>query len=364
MAAKKKAATNGAADTDTTKQPNPHETVHAQHMEELAAQQRAHRNAEFAEQGMTPVHITDEMYEGRRETPAPDPVQVKEKAPPADPPAINIPDPVEADPGEYVPLKVDGVETRVEKAKVLDAGIRALQKESTADKRLQEITSREQELKRREEEVQRQADELNARLANNGGDELPLDEAEIASIVQELKYGDDAKTANGLKKVIKAAIGAKATKGGNLTRAEVQAIAREERERGSFESALREIKKPQNQGGFGDLFDGGILENAFAFEDERLSKDPDGQKLPYLDRMKKAGEAVRQKLKPTNGSGSPNNDSVTNAQRNAGLEDTPVSAGGGGAPAGGKQQQRTQETESQRHARLLEEANKQRKGPR
>lgn len=367
MSTKKKAATPGAADDNTQQKPDPHATVHAQHMNDLAAQQRAHRDAEFAEQGMVPVPITDELYEQRGAQPAPTPEPTPTPTP--DPTPEPTPTP-EATPtpapaaDEFEVLKIDGVETRVEKAKVLDAGKRALQKDLTADRRLQEVTTREQELARREADVQRQADELAQRLAQSGEDELPLDEAEIGSIVQAIKYGDDTKTADGLKRLVKAVHGAKATKGSALTKAEVTATVRQELDRGSFESALREIKKPQNQGGFGDLFDGGILENALSFEDARLASDPDGKTLPYLDRLRKAGEAVRQKLKPTAGSGSPNNDSVSNAQRNAELEDTPSTAGGGGQTAGGRQQQRPSETESQRQARLLDEANKQRRGGR
>ena len=205
--------------------------------------------------------------------------------------------------------------------------------------------------------MQRQADEANARLANAGNDELELDEAELGSIVQAIKYGDDTKTADGLKQLIKTVQGAKATKGKTLTEAEVKAIVRQERDLGSFESALEFVKKPQNEGGFGDLFDGGMIQNAFAFEDHRLANDPDGKKLPYLDRMKKAGENVRAKFQATTNS-SPNNDSETNEQRNARLADTALAAGGN-QPAGNKQV-RAAESESTRHARILEEQSKQR----
>jgi hypothetical protein len=345
MARKKDAATKkGAADD---KQPNPHETQHAMQMEELAKQSRQHRDAEFAAQGMTPVPITDELYENRGAQPTPEPTP----APTPTPEPIPEPTPAPVD-DEYELVKIDGVETRVEKAKVYETGKRALQKELTADKRLQDVSTREQDLARREQEVQRQADELNARLANSGDDELPL----------EIKYGSDDKTAAGLKRLVKAVHGAKATKGSELTKAEVRAIAREERMLGSFESALEQIKKPQSEGGYLDLFDGGILENAFGFEDERLSKDPDGSKLPYLDRMKKAGENVRKQFgKPTKSS--PNNDSDSNAQRNAELGDTVIAAGGGDT-AGKPKQQRAPESESQRQARLLNEANQQRRGTR
>jgi hypothetical protein len=343
MTRKKNAATNNGA-AEEVKHPNPHEARHALQVEEIAKLQRQSRDEQNAELGNVPVPITDEVIDASSATPVPDPT------PTPDPDPVIVAAPPADD--DFDVVKIDGVEAKVEKSKIYETGKRALQKELTADKRLQDVATRETALAAREAEVQRLADEANARLANAGGDELELDEAEIGSIVQAIKYGDDTKTAEGLKQLVKTVRGAKATKGGTLTQAEVRAIVRQERDLGSFESALEFVKKPQNQGGFGDLFDGGMIEHAFRFEDDRLAKDADGKNLSYLDRMKKAGENVRAKFKnPTNSS--PNNDSETNEQRNARLADTALAAGG--APAGGKQQVRAAENESQRHARVLAE---------
>jgi hypothetical protein len=60
-------------------------------------------------------------------------------------------------------LKVDGHEVEVPREKVIDSGIRALQKESTADKRLAEASARETQLNARAAELARMEAELLAK---------------------------------------------------------------------------------------------------------------------------------------------------------------------------------------------------------
>lgn len=61
---------------------------------------------------------------------------------------------------ESVTLKIDGTEVLVPREKVHEAGIRALQKESAADKRLREASEKERSLQAREEELKRMEEAL------------------------------------------------------------------------------------------------------------------------------------------------------------------------------------------------------------
>jgi len=62
--------------------------------------------------------------------------------------------------GDEITLKIDGTEVKAPKEKVIEAGVRALQKESAADKRLYEVSAKEQALKQREEELARMEQDL------------------------------------------------------------------------------------------------------------------------------------------------------------------------------------------------------------
>lgn len=246
---------------------------------------------------------------------------------------------------EYVTIKVDGIEMKVDKSKVVDAGVRSLQKESAADLRLRQANELLATVQARENEI-------NARLAKDTDSELSLDEDELGSIGHDIAHGDDTQRTEAVKKLVKAVQGAKATKGQSLTPAEVQAVVAKELDRGKFESALELIKKPKAEGGYGELFDGGILEAAFGFEDNRLFGTEEGKNLSYLERFKQVGENVRKTFgMPTGGGGgnTPNNGS-RNAQRKAGLGAAPSSAS---APAGGGEQKKL-ESASKRHQKAIE----------
>lgn len=64
---------------------------------------------------------------------------------------------------DEITLVVDGTELKAPKEKVLEAGVRALQKESAADKRLREASTKEQALNVREEELRRMEQDLLAK---------------------------------------------------------------------------------------------------------------------------------------------------------------------------------------------------------
>lgn len=326
--AKKKAATQPGAADETAPEPTARETA----IEEIARKQRETRDEEM---GAAPADPP----------PADDPPPNDPPAdPPADPPVI-----------EYETIKIDGVDTQVDKTKVYDTGKRALAKELAADKRLADAS----EMLRKAEETERRATEMlekAGRVAQPGDGGLELSDEELGSIAHAIKYGDDTQTTEGIKNLVKSIRGAKATKGDTLNKTEIQAIIAEEREKAKFDSALEQIKKPAEQGGYGDLFDGGLLYNALAFEDDRLAKSDEWKgKTNYLDRLKAAGENVRNKLNPTKPGDSPNNDSERE-QRKANLGSAPSGASGT-PPAAPKKH----ESETDRHARVIREMADQRR---
>lgn len=78
------------------------------------------------------------------------------RTPEAEPQQDDIPVVVEepvVENDDEVTLVVDGTEMKAPREKVFEAGVRALQKESAADRRLLEASTKEKELKRREEEL-------------------------------------------------------------------------------------------------------------------------------------------------------------------------------------------------------------------
>lgn len=82
---------------------------------------------------------------------------------------------------EVVRIKVDGEEREVPKDKILDAGIRALQKESTADKRLEEATRLLREVEQKYVQPQKQ--------------ETPSQEWDDATVAYALEHGDESQKA-------------------------------------------------------------------------------------------------------------------------------------------------------------------------
>lgn len=98
----------------------------------------------------------------------PEPEEIKPEEPEAiDPPLVKI--------------KVDGEEKEVPKDKVLDAGIRALQKESSADKRLEEATRLLREIQQKYEQPQKQ--------------QAPSQEWDDATVVYALEHGTEEQKA-------------------------------------------------------------------------------------------------------------------------------------------------------------------------
>lgn len=215
------------------------------------------------------------------------------------------------DPDEFETIKVDGEEQKVEKSKVYEAGKRALQKESAADKRLEEATKKTKEADQILEDAKKRAEELNTRKEP---EKPEFDKDQMKELVHAIRYSDDDDEATEAAAQLFSNTGAKAT---GLSKEDIEKLvdsrAKDLADRQQFESALERVKASPEEGGFGDLFDNGMLQNAFGFKDQELQQShPDWS---YEQRLRAAGEAVREKFNLNPTKAVPNNDSKNEARK-------------------------------------------------
>ena len=108
------------------------------------------------------------------------------------------------DEGDYVTIVVDGEEQQVPRDKIFDAGKRTLQKESAADRRLQEASRRLKEIELREAKLKHLESEgsrkKNSDPPSDDPDEVQLKRAK--ELLTSILDGDDEKAAKELAKAI------------------------------------------------------------------------------------------------------------------------------------------------------------------
>ena len=136
---------NAAIQTDVDQaEPTTGNTVRNEMMQDIAARARQERDEEIKSSGGEVVDTLNVDPEG---------VATEEAKPEVTQEAAQE----EAKP-ETVKIKVDGEEREVPRDKIYDAGIRAMQKESTADKRLEEATRLLREVETKYAKPQAQSD--------------------------------------------------------------------------------------------------------------------------------------------------------------------------------------------------------------
>ena len=169
---------------------------------------------------------------------------------------------------DMVRIKVDGVETEVEREKVFDAGLRAMQKESAADRRLQEAT----EILRRAEEAAKLTKEQIAHA------ESPPQQWDDESIAWVLENGTDEDKAQAVGQLRGRN---NATPEQIAQRATALALDRLdfESERNRFVSEYDDIVK-----------DPYLLQLAISAEDKAIAS---GDKRPRRELYKEIGEGIR-----------------------------------------------------------------------
>ena len=132
----------------------PVPTEREQTMAEITARVRQERDEEIKASGGDVIDTTSATVADPSAAPAPDqPGPAADDAPPPAPPAADAapqPTPAGAAPIEdLVTIKVDGVMQQVPREKIYEAGLRAVQKESSADRRLEEATRLLREVEQR-----------------------------------------------------------------------------------------------------------------------------------------------------------------------------------------------------------------------
>ena len=147
-------ATRPGVETPDVVEGAPVPTEREQTMAEITARVRQERDDEIKASGGDVIDTTSATVADPSAAPAPDqPGPAADDATPPAPPAADAapqPTPAGAAPIEdLVTIKVDGVMQQVPREKIYEAGLRAVQKESSADRRLEEATRLLREVEQR-----------------------------------------------------------------------------------------------------------------------------------------------------------------------------------------------------------------------
>ena len=147
-------ATHPGVETPEAVEGAPVPTEREQTMAEITARVRQERDDEIKASGGDVIDTTSATVADPSAAPAPDQPDTIAATPPADaaPSADDVPTtpPAGAAPIEdLVTIKVDGVMQQVSRDKIYEAGLRAVQKESSADRRLEEATRLLREVEQR-----------------------------------------------------------------------------------------------------------------------------------------------------------------------------------------------------------------------
>ncbi len=147
-------ATRPGVETPEAVEGAPVPTEREQTMAEITARVRQERDDEIKASGGDVIDTTSATVADPSAAPAPDqPGPAADDATPPAPPAADAapqPTPAGAAPIEdLVTIKVDGVMQQVPREKIYEAGLRAVQKESSADRRLEEATRLLREVEQR-----------------------------------------------------------------------------------------------------------------------------------------------------------------------------------------------------------------------
>lgn len=175
------------------------------------------------------------------------------------------PEPTEPEP-ELVTIKVDGEERQVPKHLVEEAGIRALQKESAADKRLEEATL-----------LFREAQNLRQQVPT---EKLPQQEDAAVTLAKAIQYGTEDQAAEAIRRLQGHA---------SVTPEALQSFVADQIE---FRDAAHQFKRE-----FKDILSDPLLEKlAYTLEDEKRKA---GDKRPYAELYTEIGTELRKRFGKT-----------------------------------------------------------------
>lgn len=172
-------------------------------------------------------------------------------------------------------LKVDGQEIEFEKDKIYEAGRRALQKETAADKRLEEAT-------RLYKEAQERFNQLSPRDADTPNSQPSGEDAELVALSQKIQFGDEREAAEAIRKI---------QEQGRVSEEQIAAVVEQRLELKEAQRFFLET--------YEDIAnDPYLMEIARAQEDKKRKA---GSTLPYRELYKEIGDEInawREKVAP------------------------------------------------------------------
>lgn len=254
-------------------------------VQEVAEGFKETREAEIAESGQPAATTTvdgDELQPASQEEEQPKPAS-EQQTQQAEKPKEEL-----ENNEEMVILKVDGVDKEVPRSKVLEAGTRALQKDYTADSRLEEATR-----------ILKEAQETATTLRNPSSqpstsqadvDDTPaVSQEDMQELAKTLVDGDVDQVADALGKIVgNGRQHELATQAKNMQPNEVMSMVRDVMD---MDAALDLFQKPVDQGGYGDLYADDNLKQMVFDEEAKLAE---GENAPKpSERLKQAAEKVR-----------------------------------------------------------------------
>lgn len=233
---------------------------------------------------------------------------------------------------ELVTLVVDGQEVKRKKSEVYEAGRRALQKESTADRRLEEATRllREAEERAKQQPSPSEQDAGKQDQSPSGGP----DAIDYKQIVKTIQYGDEDEAAEALQTLIDQGRSSEATQEKPLTRDELTAFLSEKQ---AFDQAVAEFQKPPEENGYKDLWDDPILRD-MVIRKEAEKRDA-GDTRPYGELFTEIGSEIREWLDGKTGKSTASQGLKDRQEK---LKAQPDTVKGGGGRATSESQQSTQ----------------------
>lgn len=240
-----------------------------QELDDLTRQQRERRDQELSDEGFTPEDTSTPVVAA----PADDP-----DAPGGKNQAYELQS-GETDPDtptdEMVTLKVDGEEKQVPMSEVVEAGRRTMQKESFADKRLQEATDLLKEAKEARQVPSNQPPGPGPGVgAPSPGTPPPnFDAAELARAIQ---YGSEEEATAAVVKMT--SLGASATQMQNLPQEQLGPFIQDTI---AFNEAGKKLEEPVDQGGYSDLWTDPTMQQLFIRKEQEVRA-----------RLKEAGEPM------------------------------------------------------------------------
>lgn len=241
---------------------------------------------------------------------------------------------------ELITIKVDGQEQHVPKSKIEEAGIRTLQKESAADKRLQRAT-----------EILREAETTAANFVSDKGspgagdpgqqDDLSVSAEEVTEVVQAIQDGTKEQGVKAFTNLVQK-LG-----GRQEATPDVTQLTNVVKSRLDFESAFSDFKKDNKH-----IADNPMLMNeAYRLDEELMQEEQEqGIQRSYSERYAVIAERINDGLKTmgvnvpdpstaTSTTETPGDKRQKRAEKKQASDQTPTPAGGraGGTPDAGDQ---------------------------